>query len=68
MKSNTQAAKTQKYIKGSRIPLKFLFDYFMEGYTISDFLSSYPWIKKDDVKKMLEDIDKREDSSKYVIG
>ena len=37
----------------SRIPIAYLLDYIKEGLTISDFLSSYPWIKKKDVEQAL---------------
>lgn len=51
------------YIKGSRIPLTFVFDYFINGYTITDFLSSYPWVKKKNLVKGLEEVKKKAASS-----
>lgn len=55
------------YIKGSKIPINFFFDYIKEGYTISDFLSSYPWIKRENLIKKLEEFEDKEIASKYVI-
>ncbi len=55
------------YIKGSRVPITFLFDYIKKGYSISDFLSSYPWIKKEDVVKKLEEFEREEIASRYAF-
>ena len=55
------------YFKGSKVPVTFLFDYIKKGYSISDFLSSYPWIKKNDVVKKLEEFEKEEIASRYVF-
>lgn len=55
MKS-TQNVKNP-YIKGSKIPVNILLQYFKEGLGITDFLSSYPWIKKSDVVKKLDEIE-----------
>ena len=46
-------AKTN-LIPKSRIPIAYLLDYIKEGYSIYDFLASYPWIKKKDVGKALD--------------
>lgn len=54
------------YVKGSRIPASYLFDYIKEGKNLSDFLSSYPWIKKSNAVKTLEEI-KKSFSSKYAF-
>lgn len=53
---------TQKkdLVPGSRIPIAYLLDYFRDGFSISDFLASYPWIKRIKVEKALEEIKKRE--------
>lgn len=51
----------------SRIPIAYLLDYIKEGLTISDFLSSYPWLKRKDVEKALEEIKKREFTSRYAL-
>ena len=55
------------FIKGSKIPINFFFDYIKDGYTISDFLSSYPWIKKDDLIRKLEEFEEKEISSRYAV-
>jgi uncharacterized protein (DUF433 family) len=55
------------YFKGSRIPISFLFDYFEEGLSISDFVSAYPWVKKEDVINTLKEFKRKEISSKYAF-
>ena len=47
-------------VPGSRIPIAYLLDYLKGGYSISDFTSSYPWIKESAIKKALDEIKKRE--------
>ncbi len=59
--------KKTAYIKGSRIPITFLFDYIKKGYGISDFLSSYPWLTKQDVIKKLEEFENKEVASQYAF-
>lgn len=54
-------------VPGSKVPVAFLIDYFKEGYSVSDFISSYPWIDKKDVDKALEEIKKREFTSSYAL-
>ncbi len=54
------------FIKGTRIPLTFFFDYILEGLTISDFLSSYPWVKKKNLIQRLEEV-KEETASRYAV-
>ncbi len=51
----------------SKIPISFLIDYIKEGLTISDFLASYPWVRRTDVEKALEEIKKREFTSQYAL-
>lgn len=53
-----KTTKKEKFIKGSRIHISYLIDYIKEGLTISDFLSSYPWIKKKNVVTALDEIKK----------
>lgn len=45
----------------------FYLDYIKEGLTISDFIASYPWVKRKDVEKALEEIQKREFTSQYAF-
>lgn len=54
-------------IPGSRVPIKFLFDYIKEGLSITDFLSAYPWISRQNVEKALEEIKRRDFTSKYAL-
>ncbi len=54
-------------IPGSKIPIAFLLDYIKDGLTVSDFLSSYPWLKKGSVEKALDEIKSREFTSRYAI-
>lgn len=67
MKKTTKSNSKNIYLRGSRIPITFLFDYIKKGYGISDFLSSYPWIKKEDVIKKLEEFEKEEISGRYAF-
>lgn len=55
-----------KYIPGSKVPASFLFDYIKEGYSLSDFLASYPWLEKAKVEKTIEKI-KKDFSSQYAL-
>ena len=71
MKS-TSMPKVKSYPKkdlvpGSRVPLSFVLDYLKEGYTINDFISSYPWVKEADVKKALEEVKRRDFASQHAI-
>lgn len=54
-------------IPKSKIPIAYLIDYIKDGYSISDFLASYPWLKRKDVEKALEEIKTREFTSRYAI-
>ena len=54
-------------IPGSKIPIAYLLDYIKDGYSISDFLSSYPWIKRVDVVKALEEIKSREFTATHAF-
>lgn len=57
----------EKIVPGSRVPVAFLIDYFMEGYSISDFLAAYPWVKKSTAKKVLQEIKDRGVTSQYAL-
>ena len=54
-------------MKGSRIPVTYLIDYIKDGYSITDFLSAYPWIKRGQVETALEEIKKRDFASRYAF-
>ncbi len=57
-KINKNLMKTPKthYIKGSKVPLSILLDYISDGYSLTEFLSNYPWVKKSNTKKSLEEL------------
>ena len=57
----------ENYVPGSKIPLAFLIDYIKDGYTISDFLSSYPWIKRTNVQKALDELKRKAPASRYAV-
>lgn len=54
-------------VPGSRIPIAYLLDYLKEGYSISDFITSYPWIKEESIKKALDEVKKREFSLSHAF-
>lgn len=59
--------KNENLVPESKIPISYLFDYIKEGYTIADFIASYPWLKRKNVEKALDEIKKREFSSHYAF-
>ncbi|MCL5114086.1 MAG: DUF433 domain-containing protein [Patescibacteria group bacterium] len=65
MKKTTNNKKN--LIPKSRIPIAYLLDYIKEGYGISEFLASYPWLKKKDVEKAIEEIKMREFTTRYAL-
>lgn len=42
-----------KTIPGSKVSVAVLIDYISDGYSLGEFLADYPWIKPEDVKKVL---------------
>ena len=54
-------------VPGSKIPIAFLLDYFKEGLSINDFISAYPWVKKAEVTKALEEIKKRDFAARHAF-
>ncbi len=40
------------FVPGSKIPIAYLIDYIKEGYTLSDFIASYPWLKRTSIEKL----------------
>lgn len=67
MKSATMKKTTtlkEKLIPGSRVSISVLIDYIKEGYSLTEFLSDYPWIKKNDAQKALDRLQEKE----YPIG
>lgn len=64
----TKSALSKKnLVPGSRIPIKYLLDYIKGGYSISDFMSAYPWIKRTNVEKAIEEIKTRDFASVNAI-
>jgi len=51
--------ESTEYIKGSRIPVSILIQYIKEGLGISDFLSSYPWVKKSNLLNKLSELEQK---------
>lgn len=63
-----KAISSKKYvIPGSKIPIAYLIDYIKEGYSISDFISAYPWVKRANIAKVLDEMKRREFASRYAI-
>lgn len=62
-----KTAPKSNLIPKSRVPIAYLLDYIKEGYSISDFLASYPWLRKKDVEKALDEIKTREFTSSYAL-
>lgn len=63
----TMKKSAKDLIPKSKIPIAYLLDYIKEGLTISDFLSSYPWLRRKDVEKAIDEIKKREFTSQYAF-
>jgi uncharacterized protein (DUF433 family) len=40
--------------KGTRVPLKTLFDYFLNDYTLEEFLACFPSVTHEMVRRVLE--------------
>lgn len=59
MKKITKVPK-KNLIHKSRIPIAYLLDYIKKGLTVSDFIASYPWLKRKNIEKALDEIKKRE--------
>ena len=58
---------SKNLVPKSKVPIAFLLDYIKEGLSISDFIASYPWLKKKDVEKAVDEIKKREFTSQYAV-
>ncbi len=55
------------FVPGSKIPIKYLLDYMKEGYSLSDFVSSYPWIKRSNVIRAINEIKERDFASHNAL-
>ena len=58
---------SKNLVPKSKVPIAFLLDYIKEGLSISDFIASYPWLKKKDVERAVDEIKKREFTSQYAV-
>lgn len=58
--------KDKKFFKGTKVPFSFLINYIKNGYTVTDFINSYPWINKKEVIKHLDKIEKEHTNIKYA--
>jgi uncharacterized protein (DUF433 family) len=38
---------------GTRVPVQTLFDYLLDGYSITEFLDQFPTVTQDQVKQVL---------------
>ena len=65
--NKTKKSEKQNLVAGSKVPIAYLIDYIKEGYSVSDFISSYPWVKKSNVVKALEEIKNREFAASHVL-
>lgn len=65
--SNMKKTLKSNLVPRSKVPIAYLLDYIKEGYGISDFLASYPWIKKSDVEKAIDEIKTREFTASYAL-
>lgn len=63
----SKSVLTKNLVPGSKIPIKYLLDYIKEGYSISDFISAYPWIKRGNIEKALEEIKSRDFAAKHAL-
>ncbi len=63
----TAIKENNDVIRGSKVPIKYLLDYIKEGYGISDFLASYPWLKRKDIESAIDEIKKRDFASSYAL-
>ena len=58
---------SKKLIPGSRVSISVLIDYIREGYSLTEFLSDYPWIRKDNAQKALDELKQKEYPIKYAF-
>lgn len=65
MKKETVLKK--KLIPGSKISVSVLIDYISEGYSLTEFLSDYPWIKRDQIEETLNELKKKDYPIRYAF-
>lgn len=56
-----------KLIPGSRVSISVLIDYIREGYPLTEFLSDYPWIKRADAQKALDQLKQKDYPIRYAF-
>lgn len=54
-------------IPGSKISISVLIDYIRDGYSLVEFLSDYPWIKRKDAEKALDEIKEKDFPARYAF-
>ena len=59
--------KEEEIIPGSKVSITVLIDYIKEGYSMAEFLSDYPWIKRNNVEKVLDAIKKKDYPAGYAF-
>ncbi len=54
VESNPNILGGKPIIKGTRIPIKFVFDLLGQGYKIDEILEEYPTLSRDIILKLVE--------------
>lgn len=67
VKMNKKTLPKKDFVPGSKIPIKYLLDYIKDGYSITDFISSYPWLMRKNVEKAIDEIKSRDFSSYNAV-
>lgn len=67
MKSRMKIPLKKGLVPGSKVPIAYLIDYIKEGYSLTEFLSDFPWIKRSAAERALEEIKKREFTSQHAF-
>lgn len=65
MKKETVLKK--KLIPGSKVSVSVLIDYISEGYSLTEFLSDYPWIKRDQIEETLNELKMKDYPIRYAF-
>ncbi len=65
MKKETTLKKL--LIPGSKVSISVLIDYISEGYSLTEFLSDYPWIKRDQIEKTLNELKEKDYPIRYAF-
>ncbi len=50
---------------GTRVPVKSLFDWLEEGYTIDEFLGQFPSVKREQAQSVLEETGRQIDAQRF---